>query len=237
MSVPETSNVDQPATANELRAALRCVTYLSDQPAEAISALAAAAVLRSFPAGAMLFLQGDPSAGLHLVRRGVVRLTLNSEEGREYIVRLFEAGETFNEVPAMDGGPNPVTAIAHSDAEVWCVSVDRLRSVAERHPGIAWALAGQSARHTRYLLGLVEDLAMRTVRGRLAGLLLAQADRHDSATVPRMLTQEDMASQLGTVREMVGRVLRSMAAERMIAFDRHSIVILDAERLAEEARR
>ena len=91
------------------------------------------------------------------------------------------------------------------------------------------------ASRARYLVGLVEDLAMRNVRGRLARLLLEEAEGTERRTVPRMLTQEEMAARLGTVREMVGRTLRSMAASGLIEFDRHRIVILDPERLAEEA--
>ena len=76
---------------------------------------------------------------------------------------------------------------------------------------------------------------MRTVKGRVARLLLDQAQTNQADVVPRLLTQEEMASRLGTVREMVGRALRSLAADGVIEFDRHRIVILDPLRLAQEA--
>jgi CRP/FNR family transcriptional regulator len=85
-------------------------------------------------------------------------------------------------------------------------------------------------------VGLVHDLAMRSVRGRLARLLLEEAEHTQSGIVERLLTQEQMAARLGTVREMVGRTLRSMANDGLIQFDRHRIVILDPQRLAEEAQ-
>lgn len=76
---------------------------------------------------------------------------------------------------------------------------------------------------------------MRNVRGRLAGLLLEEAARENEHAVPRMLTQDDMAARLGTVRDVVGRALRGLAADGIIEFDRHQIVILDLDRLSDEA--
>jgi len=85
-------------------------------------------------------------------------------------------------------------------------------------------MAEQVAGMARHLVDLVEDLAMRTVKGRVARLLLDQAQTNQADVVPRLLTQEEMASRLGTVREMVGRALRSLAANGVIEFDRHRIV-------------
>ncbi|MFN2201470.1 MAG: helix-turn-helix domain-containing protein, partial [Caldilineaceae bacterium] len=61
------------------------------------------------------------------------------------------------------------------------------------------------------------------------------AGESDGDEVPRLLTQEQMAGRLGTVREVVGRALRDLAADGIIEFDRHRIVILEPDRLAEEA--
>ena len=110
-----------------------------------------------------------------------------------------------------------------------------LQAVAARHPDLAWALIESLARRARHLVGLVEDLSMRNVRGRLARLLLEQAQATGDEAIQRMLTQEQMASRLGTVREVVGRALRGLAADGIIEFDRHRIVILDPDRLADEA--
>ncbi len=150
-------------------------------------------------------------------------------------MRLAMTGETFNEVGVLDGAPNPATATAHTEATLWRIDRLDLQRIAARYPELAWALAEQVAGMARHLVDLVEDLAMRTVKGRVARLLLDEAEASNADVVPRLLTQEEMASRLGTVREMVGRALRSLAAEGVIEFDRHRIVILDPERLAREA--
>jgi CRP/FNR family transcriptional regulator len=96
-------------------------------------------------------------------------------------------------------------------------------------------MAAYLAGRTRHLVGLVEDLSLRNVRGRLARLLLDASQAAQADIVPRLLSQEEMAAQLGTVREVVNRTLRNLADEGMIQFDRHRIVILQPQRLAQEA--
>ena len=211
------------------------VPYLEDLAAETIHALAQAAVQGSYAAGTMIFNEGDATAGLFLIETGQVKISRYAKDGREYILHMLGPGSTFNDVAVLDGGVNPATATAYTDAEVWRVACADLRQLTERHPDLAWALIESVARRARYLIGLVEDLSMRSVRGRLAHLLLEQATASQATALPRLLTQEEMASQLGTVREVVGRTLRSLAAEEIIKFDRHQIVILDAVRLAKEA--
>lgn len=213
----------------------QAVPYLTDLPAEIIQTLATTARCHRYSAGALIFTEGDPVAGLFMVEEGTVKICRHSKEGREQTLNLFSSGDTFNDVAALDGGGNPATAIAFTDVTLWRIARPDLQQIAYRYPALAWALIESIARRTRYLVGLVQDLSLRSVKSRLAKLLLDQAQATDQEAVPRMLTQEEMASRLGTVREVVGRALRSLAAGGIIEFDRHQIVILDAERLAEEA--
>ena len=211
------------------------VPYLRNQHEEVLQALSAAAARCVLPAGHVVFLQGEPVAGLFLIEQGEVKVSRVSKEGREHILHIVHAGDTFNDVAALDGGPNPATCTVRADAVIWRIARDDLQQVALRYPALAWAVIESVARRARYLVGVVEDLGMRSVRGRLANLLLVEVQSTSSGSVPRLLTQEEMASRLGTVREVVGRALRALANDGIIAFDRHRIVILDAVRLAEEA--
>jgi CRP/FNR family transcriptional regulator len=218
-----------------IRRLLAQVRFLRSASPAAVDALAAAAVCQRYAEGETIFLEGEPTAGLFVVEQGVVKISRVSLEGREYIMHLVEPGDTFNDVSTLDGGPNPAHAVAHTDLVVWRINRDDLQRLAWAYPDLAWALIEDLAARARVAVGLVHDLAMRSVRGRLAHLLLEQAESCDSDVVQRLLTQEEMAARLGTVREMVGRTLRSMANDGLIQFDRHRIFILDPQRLAEEA--
>lgn len=218
-----------------LTALLQRVNFLQGISEPVLQKLAQSGVRRSFSAGTILFVEGDPVVGFYLIESGIVKISRVSQDGREYILLLLGEGDSFNEVAALDGGPNPATATAHSDAVVHCILRDELRKTVYENPDLAWAMIESISRRARHLVGMVQDLSMRSVKGRLANLLLDQAEANETDTVPRMLTQEEMASRLGTVREMVGRALRSLATDGIIEFDRHRIVILDVDRLHKEA--
>lgn len=229
--------MNQPSDAarSPLAALLQKVHFLQGISGAALDKLVGGSVRRSYSAGTILFMEGDPVIGFYLIESGQVKVSRVSQDGREHILLLLGEGESFNEVAALDGGPNPATATAHADAIVHCVLRDELRQTVSQHPDLAWAMIESMAQRARHLLGMVQDLSMRSVKGRLARLLLEQAEANETDAMPRMLTQEEMASRLGTVREMVGRALRSLSADKIIEFDRHRIVVLDGERLRKEA--
>jgi CRP/FNR family transcriptional regulator len=213
----------------------RKVPFLEDVPSAALGELAATAVRHVYPQGQMIFLDGEPNQGLYLVEQGTVKICRFAADGREHILHLVHAGDTFNDVAALDGGPNPACAMAFSDITLWRVPRPELRRVAAQHPELSWALIESIARRARYLVNVVQDLAMRNVKGRLAHLLLEQAQAAERGETPDALTQEEMASRLGTVREVVGRALRSLAAENIIAMEKQRIVIIDRKRLEQAA--
>jgi CRP/FNR family transcriptional regulator len=224
--------VKHSAAAVEL---LRQIPWLQNLNDDILADLASASSARAYRENEVVFVEGEPVAGLFLVERGRIKICRFSKEGREYILLIQGAGDTFNDVAALDGGPNPATAIAFSDAVLRRISREELHRIAIRHPDLAWAMLESIASRTRHLVAVVQDLAMRNVRGRLAHLLLAQAEAANRGDLPVSLTQEEMASQLGTVREVVGRSLRMLVAEGIVEIDRNRIVILDRSRLEAEA--
>lgn len=219
-----------PDRAHEL---VLSVPYFAHLDTTATEAVASSAIRREYDKGTVIFLEGDPCAGLHVVEKGHVKLYKVSVEGREQVVRLLGPGEFFNEVAVLDGGPNPVGAMAALDATLWVVDCASMRHLVSSHPTLAAAIIENLAARSRELLSLVEDLSLRTVSARLAKLLLTRAEPGGEA--PPHTSQQEMAAQVGTVREMVGRVLRAFEEKGLIRFDRHRILILDREGLEKEA--
>jgi CRP/FNR family cyclic AMP-dependent transcriptional regulator len=217
---------------------LRRVPYFADLPESLLAELASLAGERRFARGQVIFLEGEPCAGLHIVAEGIVRIYKMSPQGREQVLEQLGPGSTFNDVAVLDGGSNPASAMASNDVTLCVVSRADIRRLAHAHPELAWALIESIAGRARHLVAMVEDLSLRSVKARLSRLLLAQARRTaGQAQIDRgqMVTQAEMAARLGTVREMIGRALRELADDGLIAFDRHRILILDDARLAEIA--
>jgi len=216
---------------------LKGIPFFASLDRSALEDMASHARSLTFAPGEMVFLEGDPCAGLFVVERGRCKIFKTSAEGREQTLHVIPPGHSFNEVSVSDGGPNPATVMAVDEAVIWNISRNDLKALALRYPTVSWALLEHMARRARSLVGIVEDLGLRPVKARLAKLLLEEAERSLQGELDRndLLTQQEMAARLGTVREMVGRALRSLSNAGLIEFDRHRLVILDAERLAEEA--
>jgi CRP/FNR family cyclic AMP-dependent transcriptional regulator len=215
-------------------ALLQRVPYFARLPLDVLAALAATAHDRCFVRGQMIFLEGEPCAGLYIVGSGAVKILKLSPQGREQVLAQLGPGHTFNEVAVLDGGPNPASAEAIADSVTWVISRPDMQRLAQQYPALSWALIETLAARARHLVEMVEDLSLRSVKSRLAKLLLVEAGRSTGQSEidrGQMMTQTEMAARLGTVREMVGRALRELADDGVIALDRHRIVIADRQGL------
>lgn len=177
--------------------------------------------------GQHILLEGEPATGLYTVLRGRVRLSRTAADGREQVLAMIGPGEHFNSVPLFDGGPNPATARAMSPVVCLLLSHSDLVALIKRHPDLALATLSAMAGQLRELVSLVEDLAFRSVRARLARQLLAEA-----AGGAAELTQQELAERAATVREIAGRALRRLAEEGLVRLERGRVIVLDHAGLA-----
>ena len=206
--------------------ALKSQPYFGALDRAELERLARTLIERSFEKDEMIFLEGEPCQGLYIVRDGLVKIYKISDEGREQILRYMSPGESFNEVAVFDGGTNPANVSAVQASTLWVVPSASVVDLITRRPEVALAVIRYLGARVRHLVALVEDLALRHVTARLAKLLLETATGQQPT-----LTQQEMASRLGTVREMIGRSLKQMEAKGLIELERGKIVILDRKGL------
>lgn len=180
---------------------------------------------RTYAAGQIIILQGDPCTGVSFIFEGWVKVSMVSLEGREQVLMRLGPGEAFCLVAALDGRPSPATVEAFTNVTAYVLQKEDFMRVVRQYPGVAVAVLESLTAKVRHLAALVEDLSLRTVEQRVARLLLRLAA--EEIRVRRRMTRKEMAAELGTVREVVARALRRLEEERAIRFDRHRIVILD----------
>jgi len=180
---------------------------------------------RTFGRREVILLEGQAPQAVYFIVRGQVRIYRLSPEGREQVLKRLGPGGIFNTVPLLDGRPNPSSATAWTEVTVYVIERDRFRQMLRRYPALAGAVLADFAAKLRHTTALIEDLSLRTVGARLAKLLLSQAAKETE--IPRRMTQQEMAAQLGTVREMIGRALAELEREGLIRLERHRIVIVD----------
>lgn len=206
---------------------LRAIPLLASLDEPTLRDTARRAQLCAFRPGQHILLEGEEPPGLFFVLRGRVRLSRTAPDGREQVLAMVGPGEHFDPVPLFDGGPNPTTARAMSPVACLLLPREDLVALIRRHPDLALATLSAMAGQLRELVTLVEDLAFRSVRARLARLLLAEA-----AEGAAELTHQELAERAGTVREIAGRALRRLAEEGLVRLERGRVIVLDQAGLA-----
>ena len=151
--------------------ALRKNPYFDDLSEERLKEIAAQTQLRGFERGEVLFWEDDPCAGLHIIEEGSVKLYRISPQGRQYIIRVLQEGDTCNEVPAFDGGTYPVNVATLERSKVWVIEADTLRALVKSHPDFALKVLSNFGRNLRGLVRLVSEMAFYQVTNRLARLI------------------------------------------------------------------
>ncbi|MEA3375288.1 MAG: Crp/Fnr family transcriptional regulator [Chloroflexota bacterium] len=215
--------------------ALRRVALFADLPEATLSRLVSVAIRRAYEADETIILEGEPCRSAYFLADGRVRASRISPDGREQVLVRLGPGQSFNTVPPFQPeGLNHATVRAVDRVTVYAVTKEDLLRLVSEDGHLALTLLRDFADRLDHLTDLVEDLSLRTVRGRLARFLLEQAEA--GAVTPRW-TQAEIAARLGTVREMIGRTLRAFADANLVRMDRQRIVLIDREGLEAEANR
>ncbi len=223
--------------------ALRRISLFNSLSDETLARVADAAIRRTYTPGETIIIEGDPCQAAYFVAQGQVRVYRLSPDGREQVLVQLGPGQAFNTVPPFQPrGINHANVEALTPVTLYAIPCDDLHRLVGECPEMALALLRDFAGRLDHLTNLVEDLSLRTVRGRLARFLLEHASTDlsgtaEAGTVTQRWTQEEIATHLGTVRDMVGRTLRAFADADLIQMERQRIVLLDREGLEAEAQR
>jgi CRP/FNR family transcriptional regulator len=198
--------------------------------------LAARSVRKLFSAGELLFSEGEPCNGLHIIARGKVRLFKTSVSGREQVLSLNVSGESVAEIPVFDGGPYPASAVALEETEIVFISRRDFNAYCLEHPEVPLKVLTVVGARLRNLVGIIEELSFTTIRQRLISLLLKLAQSEGRKTARGIEFQlpashQELANQLGTVRELISRNLMRLQAEGLLDVDARQIVVKDVEGL------
>ena len=220
------------AERTDLATALGKAALLSGLTPAELKTLAARTVRKLFSAGELLFSEGEPCNGLHIIAQGKIRIFKTSVGGREQVLAVNSPGESVAELPVFDGGPFPASAVAIGDAEIAFISRRDLQSYCMEHPEVALKVLQVVGARLRRLVGIIEELSFTTIRQRLIVALLKLADGEGRKTARGIEFQlpashQELAHQLGTVRELISRNLMRLQAEGLLDVDARQIVVKD----------
>jgi len=203
--------------------------------AATLESLARVAIRRHYGSGQVIYLEGEPAGTLFLLESGWVKATRMSADGREQSLSVLRPVDIFGDIAVFTGSSYPGTVVALEDVEVWAIDGVTFLDLVARSPSLARAAIRHLAERVLYFIGLVEDLSLRSVEARLANTILKNAEMLEGRwIVPRRqwTTFDEMATRLGTVRDVLSRALHTLEEEQLLKVERHQIVLLDREGLA-----
>lgn len=214
-------------------------TLLRDLSETELKFLLDRAVTLNYQPGQTIFVEGDPCEGLYVIQSGQVKILKTAPSGREQILTIEEAGHSIAELPVFDGGDYPASAAAISEATLLLIRKRDFHSLCMEHPEVALKVLKVVGSRLRTMVNLINELSFSSVRHRLAALLLRLAKMEGKKTEGGIVfhlpsTNQELAAQIGTVRELISRNLGRLQSMGIIQVHGKRVTVQDLRRLEAE---
>jgi len=199
-----------------------------------LGSLATRTLIRSYAPGELLFSEGTACEGLYIVSKGRVRIFKTSSAGREQVLAIEGPGSSIAELPVFDGGLYPASVTVVEPSELLFIARQDFRTLCMEYPEIALKVLEVAGARLRRLVGIIEELSFTTVRHRLISWILREAKSENGSSFTLHAGHQELAAQIGTVRELVSRNLARLQAQEFIGINGHEVTILNLEGLEAE---
>ncbi len=205
-----------------------------------LNQIAQITVIRNLDKGEYLFHEGELARGFFLVQSGSINVHRLSASGKEQVIHIFRAGESFAEATLATETGYPADARALESSQVLMVQKVEFTTLLKQHPELALRMLGSMSQHLRVLVGLLEDLTLRDVETRLANWLVKRCPQPPTETpfaIQLTMTKRLLAAELGTVSETFSRTLAKFREQKLLAVKGKIVTVMSPIKLAELLRR
>jgi CRP/FNR family transcriptional regulator len=207
---------------------LKAIPLFEGLPEEQLLIIARIVVRRTYHRDEIIFLEGNEGNGFYIVETGQVKIYKISSEGKEQILHLFGPGESFGEVSVFTGQGFPANAKANLTSTCLFIPRSDFIEIIRQDPALALNMLGVMSLRLRKFAGLIEDLSLKEVPGRLAAYLLFLSDRApDPDHLELEVSKGQLAALLGTIPETLSRILTRMSRLGLLKSEGSRIRILN----------
>lgn len=230
------AELKQAAIVNSLRV---CQLFTGLAQAD-LDQIAAITLVKLVDKGEYLFREGDPAHGFYIVQKGAINVHRVNAAGKEQIIHVFRAGESFAEVALATETGYPADARALESSQVLLVQKAGFLSLLRRQPELALRMLASMSLHLRTLVGQLEDLTLKDVETRLANWLVKRcpdANGQRPVVIELPMTKRVLAAELGTVSETFSRTLAKFREQELVAVKGKAVTVLSPVRLSQLLRR
>lgn len=219
---------------------LRGCQLFAGLPPSDLAAVAGITTVRTLEKGDSLFREGEPARGFYIVQKGAINVHRVNAAGKEQVIHIFRAGESFAEAALATPTGYPANARAVEPSQVLLVQKDGFLALLRRQPEFALRMLASMSLHLRVLVGQLEDLALKDVETRLANWLVNRCPDTASdqpATIELKMTKRVLAAELGTVSETLSRTLARFREQGLLLVKGSILTVASPVRLRALLRR
>jgi CRP/FNR family cyclic AMP-dependent transcriptional regulator len=182
--------------------------------------------VKSFNKNAIVINQDDETYSLYVILSGAVKVFISAEDGREAVLNHQTAGDYFGDLALIDKQPRVASVMTTEPSRFMIISREDFMACLSKNPEIAINLIKPMTSRMRMLARNVSSLALLDVYGRVARVLLEQAEeQEDGEMITGKITQQEIADMVGASRAMVSRILKDLKAGGYISVDKKRITI------------
>ena len=215
----------------QLISALKSVPAFSALSDSALVDLAAACRVRSCGADEIIFAADADAEAFFLILTGQVKVFRTSPKGDEQILHLYGPGKTFAEAAFWAGGRYPANAQAVSESSLLAVPRRAVEAALAKDPSLAAGMLLGMSRKLQEFADLIDDLSLKEIPARLAGVLLAEAKTAGAYTFELTQTKRQLAARIAAAPETLSRALKKLTNDRLIDVEGPRIALLDVPAL------
>jgi len=193
-------------------------------------------VMREIRRKEVLYLPGDAGDRIYLLKRGVVKISTLTDDGKEIILALMRPGEVFGEEAVLEDAPRDHMAEAYEDALICVITRQDFMGILRAHPEMAFKVTKLVGFRLKTLRSRVEGLLFKGAPARLAQTLLDLARDHgvkdaEGVLLPLRLSQQDLANLIGVTRESVNLALADFRSRGLIETEGRALRLLRPDEL------
>jgi CRP/FNR family transcriptional regulator len=216
---------------------LRCCQLFSSLTGEDLQLIASFARSLTLAKGDYLFREGEASQGFYVMQSGAVNVHRVSAAGKEQVIHVFRAGESFAEAALASPTGYPADARAVEPSVVLLLPKAPVLDLIGRRPDLALRMLGSMSAHLRVIVGMLDDLTLKDVETRLLNWLVKHGRSAPKGEISLPGTKRVLAAELGTSSETLSRTLARLRGEQLIAVAAKSITVVNPAALAARLRR
>lgn len=190
--------------------------------------------IMSYQKGETIFEDGEFPKGVYLINEGTAKLSKSGPYGKDQILRIIKDGDMIGYRSLLLGENFQAKAEAITDVEVHFIPTDVFMNLLEADSKISYAMLQKFAYELGESSNTITFLAQKTVRERLAEILLLLEQKlgtDPEGFIKISLTREEIANLIGTATESAIRLISEFKADQLIALEGRNIKILNHEKL------